>query len=312
MNLKRILGITAVSLFLVAGLGYHYLIGYVVSIPLDSKVTILQRKNILRQIGANVIVYKNDGQAIIVDTQLSPLASSTRRDIENLGINKPAKVIITHWHPDHSGGIPAFSIDTEVVAHINVLQKLSAPQEGIDLTRPGSHHQFAARAEVGLPNQPISDRIDLMLGDAPVSVAHYPRAHTDGDLVVFFRQSQAMAIGDLVWPGSFPFVDVHSGGSVVGLEAAIQSILDESNTGFRFIPGHGLSLTHEELLAYLKMINQTRNWVESQLDAGKSIDQVISTGLPGDWEMWASSLVPVSSWIKMIHQSRINDNETGL
>ncbi len=294
----------AVFAVVLAGSGYHFVIGYVVPTNINDKITVLTRKNVFAQIGANVVVYEDAEGTVVVDAQLPPLAALTRSHIEALVTKPITTVLITHWHPDHSGGISAFSSDAEIIAHENAAQRLSAPQEGFGLTKPESHHQFAARSADGLPNRTFVDSLDLQTESTDVKVVHYPVAHTDGDLVVIFPSSQVAVIGDLVWPNSFPYVDVHNGGSVAGLEAALKELLAVSEPGYRFIPGHGTPLSFEDVAAYLDMVSRTRRWVETQLDEGLTIDQIAASGLADEWDQWGSSLVPASVWIKMIQESR--------
>ena len=179
------------------------------------------------------------------------------------------------------------------------------------MTKPGSHHEFAARTAEGLPNKSIVGRLKLAIGTASATVVHYPEAHTDGDLVIFFHESQLAAIGDLVWPGSFPFIDVHNGGSVTGLEAALDGLISETAPGYRFVPGHGAVFPVDDVIEYLEMIRQTRRWVESRLIEGQSLDQILETGLPEKWDHWSSPLVPASAWIRMIFDSRVSTKIRG-
>lgn len=304
MTKKRIgIGVLVFVLAL-AGMAYHFIFGYVESTEITGEISVLTRKSAFGQIGANIVVYEDAQSTLVVDAQLSPFATSTRSHIEEITAKPIASVLITHWHPDHSGGISAFSSDTDVIAHENVSRRLSAPQEGFGLTKPGSHHEFAARSADGLPNQTVADRLDLQSESTVVNVIHFPEAHTDGDLVVIFQDSQIAAIGDLVWPNSFPYVDVHNGGSVGGLESALQTLLAESNPSYRFIPGHGAMLTFDDVAAYKDMVSRTRRWVESQLDDGRTVDQIAASNLPEEWQKWSGALVPSSVWVKMIHDSR--------
>lgn len=312
MKIKRVLSVGGVALILLVGVAYHYLFGFVVSEQLDDNVTVIMRKNILSQIGANVLVFSSAGETLLVDTQLPPLAASTRSNVDAISLQQPNQVLITHWHPDHSGGISAFSDDTEVIAHRNVTRRLSAPQEGFGLTKPGSHHNFAARTAAELPTKAIDGRLELAIGTATATVVHYPEAHTDGDLVIFFHESRLAAIGDLVWPGSFPFIDVHNGGSVTGLEAALEGLINEATADYRFVPGHGAALTVDDIIEYLEVIRQTRRWVESRLIEGQSLDQIVDSGLPEKWDHWSSPLVPSSAWIKMIFNSRVSSKSQAL
>ena len=109
MTKKRIAGCVAILLLMLAGLAYHFIFGYVEATQITNQIIVLTRKNVLNQIGGNVVVYNNAQGSIVVDTQLPALASSTRSKVAALATTPPAKVLITHWHPDHSGGISAFS-----------------------------------------------------------------------------------------------------------------------------------------------------------------------------------------------------------
>ena len=302
MKKKRIaVGVVA---FALAGSGYHFVFGYVESVQVSEQVSVLTRRSVLNQIGANVVVYVGETKTVIVDTQLAPFASSTRAQVEKLAKKRVATVIVTHWHPDHSGGIEAFSGDAEVVAHENVLKRLSAPQEGFGLTKPGSHHQFDAQAPASRPTRTVHNRHELLDGSATIDIVHYERAHTDGDLVIYFADARVVSVGDLIWPGSFPYIDVHNGGTVAGLESALAEILARSKSGDRFVPGHGSTQTFEEVRTYLEMVSGTRQWVEEQEAQGKSVDQIIAIGLPEQWRDWGSSLVPTAVWVEMIVASR--------
>jgi len=308
MNIKRVLGITGASAIVLGLSAWHVLFGYVTTEWVADDVIVLQRRNIFRQIGANVTVYTSAGDSLVVDTQLRPLSSLTSARIRELVPGTVATVVVTHWHPDHSGGIAAYSGDADVVAHENVLRRLSGPQEGFGLTKPGSQHEFPARAEGDLPGVTISTNDRIRVGTTEVEVRHYPRAHTDGDLVVYIRDSDAVVVGDLIWPGSFPFIDVHNGGTVEGLEAALRQLLAESASDYRFTPGHGQPIGFDQAVEYLDMVSQTRAWVESRLDAGKSLEEIADSGLPSKWATWGSALVPAREWIRMIRDSRPDVN----
>ena len=124
MKVRRVLIVVGIVSILLVGMAYHYLIGFVVSEQLDDNATVIVRKNLLRQIGANVLVYSNAGETLLVDTQLPVLAASTRSKVDAISGQQPNDVLITHWHPDHSGGISAFSEDANVIAHQNVMRRL--------------------------------------------------------------------------------------------------------------------------------------------------------------------------------------------
>lgn len=301
---KRLALYTSLAVIVAAGAAAYALLGHGVVVEVRNGVSLVQRTNLLSQIGANVVVYSHRRKTVIVDTQLPFVASLTRSQINALARGPISAVIVTHWHPDHSGGIEHYSAGSRVIAHKSVLSRLSAPQEGFGLTRPGSHHQFDARKPDAMPNEPIDRRLELSTGDATVEVIHHASAHTDGDLVVYFHGPKVVALGDLIWPGSFPFIDLHNGGTAQGLENALEDILERTGPMHVFVPGHGEPLNRNDVFAYREMVTATRTWVTSQAANGLSLNAMIEKGLPPAYRDWASALVPEAEWIRMIHDSK--------
>lgn len=306
MRLRRVAGYGVGILLLAICTAAYGIIGHSAVRTVNDDISFIQRTNLFSQIGANVVVYRGQTQTIVVDTQLPTLAWLTRSTINTLSARPITDVIVTHWHPDHSGGVSSYGQQSRVIAHENMVRTLSSSQEGFGLTQPGSRHQFSARGADGLPNKAISDTLNLTVDHSSVEIIHYPSAHTDGDLVVFFRGPKVAAIGDLVWPNSFPFIDVHNGGSVAGLERALEEIIRQSDQSYVFVPGHGESLKRDEVIAYKQMVSETRVWVESQLAAGLSLNALIKTGLPKAYADWQSALVPEAEWVTMIYNSGAN------
>jgi glyoxylase-like metal-dependent hydrolase (beta-lactamase superfamily II) len=78
-----------------------------------------------------------------------------------------------------------------------------------------------------------------------LELIHVPAAHTDGDTMVFFRYSDVLVIGDIISMTSYPDIDVEKGGSIGGMIAAIDKIMEvampqiRSQGGTWIIPGHG-------------------------------------------------------------------------
>ncbi len=298
--MSKKLGLAAVCLLLLVGVAYHFVFGYIATSVVDDRITLLQRKNILSQIGANIVIYEGVNETVVIDTQLKALASSMRSRIDSLVTTPVTQVIITHWHPDHSGGIASYSDDSKIYAQQNVIARLRQPQQGFGLTKPGSHHEFEARPNNELPTTAITNSLNLAVEPANLNITFHPTAHTDGDLVIIIPDSEVVVLGDLIWPESFPFIDVYNGGSLLGLERALDTLLSEVSPAYRFIPGHGDLMTYDEVTEYRDMVSQSRQWLESQLNEGKTVEQILSLGLPESWERWSSALVPSPEWINMI------------
>jgi glyoxylase-like metal-dependent hydrolase (beta-lactamase superfamily II) len=107
-------------------------------------------------------------------------------------------------------------------------------------------------------------------------------------------------VGDLVWPGSFFFLDTPTGGTAEGLALALNDIVAWIAPDTRVVPGHGDVMSYEELLAY-------RDFVLAATDAATpspadrvSLREAQEVGLPQEFSRWESRLVPVAEWIRMV------------
>ena len=107
-----------------------------------------------------------------------------------------------------------------------------------------------------------------------------PAAHTDGDILVFFRKSDVVAAGDVFVTTSYPVFDPARGGSVQGIIDGLNTILDltvpERNQmgGTRVIPGHGRICNEADVLEYRDMVTIIRDRVQAMVKKGMSLAQV--------------------------------------
>ena len=108
----------------------------------------------------------------------------------------------------------------------------------------------------------------LLNGEA-VELIHQPDAHTDGDVIVFFRRSDVISTGDIFVMTSFPMIDRARGGTIDGLIAALNTILDlvipapTQERGTMIVPGHGRLADEHDLLEYRDMMVIIRDRIQS-------------------------------------------------
>ena len=76
-----------------------------------------------------------------------------------------------------------------------------------------------------LPIVTFADSVTLHLNGEDIDVRHVAPAHTDGDSIIHFKKSNVIHMGDTFFNGSYPFIDVDSGGSVDGVVAAADTAL---------------------------------------------------------------------------------------
>jgi len=235
--------------------------------------------------GANVTLQIGKDGVLLVDTPPAALVPQVLAEIRRLS-DRPIRYLVnTSLDAEHIGGNaalvgPAAGRGTggapfgtigftrpAIVAHENVLNRLSASQ-------PPTPAAALPTTTYYLPS------MDFSFNDEPVVILHAPRAHTDGDSIVWFRRSDVLAVGDLVRLDRYPDIDLARGGSVDGLMAALDRILEITvperlqDGGTRVIVGHGRLSNEADVVEYRDMVAIIRDRVADLVKKGQTLEQV--------------------------------------
>jgi len=181
-------------------------------------------------------------------------------------------VVNTHWHPDHTGGNEALGRSGAVlIAHDNVRARLGETQfaEGYDLRIP-------AAPKAAWPVVTFADALTLHLNGDNLVVSHVDDAHTDGDAIVWWEYANVVHLGDLFYNGTYPFIDLDSGGSLAGVVAAIELALARADGKTVVIPGHGPVSNRAELASYRDMLVAVGRRVRELVEDGRSEQEILA------------------------------------
>lgn len=237
--------------------------------------------------GGNIGVSAGPDGILIVDDQFAPLAEKIRNALKELAEGPLEFLINTHFHGDHTGGNAVFGDEAHIIAHANVRKRL----------------QVEDASEEALPVVTFDDSLSIHFNDEEIRVIHFPNSHTDGDSVVFFTGSNVVHMGDLFFSGRFPYVDLSSGGDVEGLIGHIEKLLAELPPDVKLIPGHGPLSDLDDLKIYHQTLVATTELVRDQIEAGKSLEEIKTAGLPKKWRSWGAGFISTSRWIEIVHRS---------
>ena len=248
--------------------------------------------------GGNIGVSVGTDGILIVDDQFAPLAEKIRAALKTLGDGKLKFILNTHWHGDHTGGNAQFGREAPIIAHDNVRKRLSTEQrsELFKQTTPASPKE-------ALPVITFDQSLSVHFNGEEIRVIHFPHGHTDGDSVIFFTTSNVVHLGDDFFAGRFPFVDLESGGSVQGLIKNVADIIPKIPAGAKLIPGHGAISTVDDLKAYHRMLMETTAYVQKQIAAKKTLDQIKKECLPAEWKPWGEGFVKTDMWLELVYRS---------
>jgi glyoxylase-like metal-dependent hydrolase (beta-lactamase superfamily II) len=234
----------------------------------------------LRGRGGNQAVSVGPDGILVVDAEYANLADEVIAAIEKLAPGGPRFVIDTHWHGDHTGGNARLvAAGGLVLAHDAVRTRMSREQfiEAFGRKVPAS-------PEAARPVVTYSETLTVHWNGGAVRVVHVPRAHTDGDSLVVFEAADVLHTGDVFFVGSFPFIDLSSGGSLDGVIAAAERALTLAGPDTRIIPGHGPLADRAELQAYVEMLTTVRDRLVSFVAEGLSTDEVIARRPASEFE----------------------------
>ncbi len=235
---------------------------------------------------------------LIVDDQYAPLADKIKAALKTLAEGKLKFVLNTHWHGDHTGGNAAFSPEAPIIAHDNSRKRMTTDQksEFWKRTTPASPKE-------ALPVITFDHSLTVHFNGEEVSVIHFPRGHTDGDSIIFFTNSNVVHMGDHFFAGRFPFIDLESGGTVIGFTKNVGDVIGKLPAGVKIIPGHGPLSTPDDLKLFHRMLLETTDIVRKKMAAGKTLTEIKTEGLPEEWKSWGTGFIKTDVWIETIHRS---------
>lgn len=217
----------------------------------------------LKGAGGNIGVSIGDDGVFMIDDQFAPLTPRIIDAVKTIS-DKPVKFLVnTHYHGDHTGGNTNFEKEGAlIVAHENVRKRLKEDDKNTD--------------QSGLPIITFDSKMQLHLNGDDIMVVHVHNAHTDGDALIYFPKSNVLHTGDTFFNGSFPFIDLKSGGSVAGDIEAAKTGLMLINAETKIIPGHGPLATYKDYKKYLKMLEGIKSNVLSAMEEGKSREAILA------------------------------------
>ena len=263
--------------------------------PIKANLYLLKGK------GGSVVASVGDDGILIIDddyAEYGPAYHEALKTISNTA-GVPRLVLNTHWHSDHVGSNAYWGEKGSViVANANVYDRMSTRQDMKFFDRV-----VEPSPPVALPMLTYGDAITLHFNHDELRVQHFPRGHTDGDSVVFFTGENVVHMGDHYFKDVFPFVDIGSGGNVLGCTANVAAVLKQIDEETVIVPGHGALATHAELASYHQMLITTTRQVKSKLAQGLSVEAIAEQGLGEEWKSWGQGFISEPDWIGFIAAS---------
>jgi glyoxylase-like metal-dependent hydrolase (beta-lactamase superfamily II) len=244
--------------------------------------------------GANIGVQIGEDGVVVVDAGLASSGDAVVAAIKKL-TDKPIRYVIdTSADADHVGGNETLSKAGQtlftnpgsigitgdflggvasILAADKVLERMTAPTGR------------AAPFPIGATPTETFDfpRKYMYLNGEGIELLHQPAAHTDGDIIVFFRRSDVVVAGDVLDTTRFPVIDTTRGGTVNGIIAALNRLVElaipsvpivSREAGTLVVPGHGRICDQTDIADYRDMVTIVRDRVRDAKKSGMTLAQV--------------------------------------
>ncbi|UCF58770.1 MAG: MBL fold metallo-hydrolase [Candidatus Bathyarchaeota archaeon] len=234
---------------------------------------------------ANVTALVFPSRVVMVDCGIRlPAAMEIRGEIEGISKRKVEMVILTHFHSDHTRGLPAFS-DCRIISSNLLLKNLKRagrkPPEGFRLT---------------FPNETFDDQLEIRDGDVRLIIKR-TGGHTDGSTYAYCPNYKAIVAGDNFWVDYYPWGGARNGDPDEWIQALKEYLSLDAKY---FIPGHGPVAGKDKVVELMDYINNVRKVMKKMIVSGRTEEEILKAG----WEVqyYTSGIAKLSTlkkWCKI-------------
>ena len=231
--------------------------------------------------GSNSLALSTADGVFLTDAKFGNFTREMQAQLKvSLG-QRVSRLLLTHSHSDHAGGLPQFAGTPVVIVHPNTRQRLEA--------------QGSPKA----PWMEVAKELNLWLDGEEVWIGYLGRGHTDGDLVAYLPREKLLVAGDLYLQGFAPIFDPSAGGSALEFEATAARMLALDFE--EILPGHGELATRADFERFHRYLQQLKAQVSQGIAAGETEDAVAARVTLDEFADYGS-LLGLSSREKNVRQ----------
>jgi glyoxylase-like metal-dependent hydrolase (beta-lactamase superfamily II) len=231
--------------------------------------------------GSNVVILSKPEGVVMIDGGLAERSGDLMKAVAKQTKSKPPQMLFnTHWHWDHTGSNERLGKEgVKIIAHENTKLWL-----GADFIVEWENRAYKPRPKIAWPTETFYTDGKLNFGNEEIRYGYLPRAHTDGDIYVHFPAQNVIVAGDLVSVGSYPVLDVATGGWIGGMVDATKALVDLSDEETRIIPGTGPVQSKADLLAQHQMLSTMKDRLIGLMKKGMGTDDLLASPPTGEFD----------------------------
>jgi len=235
--------------------------------------------------GANMVAFFNGDAIILVDSGALKSSDQVMAALKNLAPGAKVQTLFnTHYHTDQTGNNEVFSAaGAKIIAHKRTLEWMSS-----DHWVPAEDRYEKARPKAARPTETFLTTGSLKTSVEQIDYGYLTLAHTNGDIYVFFRNSNVLAVGDVASPLRDPALDYFTGAWIGGRVDAMDILLKLANEQTRIVPAYGPIMSKAEFKAERDMMEEVRDRLFKQVREGDGpkdmLEEGVLKGLARTWK----------------------------
>jgi cyclase len=244
-----------------------------------------ERVSLLTAGGTNVLALTTPEGLVLVDSGGPDRTEALMASIRQLTPDGRVRTVFnTHFHPENTGGNEALrESGAAIVAHENTRIWMATP-----VWMPAEDRYRLPRPKAAQPTQTFRAEASTTVGGERIDHGYLIEAHTSGDIYVFFRNANVLAVGDVAAPARDPELDYFTGAWIGGRVDAMDRLLSICDDRTRVVPGFGPVMTKAELTAerdVMKAVyDRSVDRVREGDDANDMLDAGVLKGLARTWK----------------------------
>jgi cyclase len=237
-----------------------------------TRAQLTERVSVVSGAPGNVVVLSAGDGLVLVDSGAAPMAKALRA---SLGSPPVHTLFNTHYHADETGGNALFGASGAAIhAHEITKQWLAT-----DYYVPAEDRWVKAQPAVAIPTVIFRDKSEMKAGAETIEAGYLLEAHTRGDIYVYFRDSNVLAVGDVAAPVHDPELDWYAGGWIGGRVDAMDKLVKLANDDTKIVPAFGPVMTRAQLQAEQEMMKHLYDRTTELTDHGRSAQDMLDEGV---------------------------------
>jgi len=244
--------------------------------PANGVVALTSRVSLVTSGRTNVLTLTTPDGLVVVDSGAPDLSESLMASLRPLAPSgRVSTAFNTHWHPEHTGGNEVLrQAGAEVIAHENTRLWMATPT-----WLPAEDRYRPPRPKAAHPTKTFYASGSTQAGGERIDYGYLLEAHTSGDIYVFFRDANVLAVGDIASPARDPELDFLTGAWIGGRADALARLVELSNDATRIVPGFGPVMTRAQLQAERDMMKTIYDRTVDRVREGDGADDMLDAGV---------------------------------